>query len=113
MYHRTIILYGRTEDATPDETGCVVVSWKEAVNFSDMAPHMLQGEYESAVVVPVNSTHDSDQGACIRITVDHAKTNFKGFTATLWRGERRLTAQDGMAVTFDWVAFVPCAESLA
>jgi hypothetical protein len=112
MYHRTIILYGRAENVKPDAEGCVTVAWKDAVNFADMAPHMLQGEYESAVVVPVNSTHGSDDGANVRITIDHEQTTFKGFVATLWCHDRRLCEEDSLSVTFDWVAFIPCAESL-
>jgi hypothetical protein len=113
---RTIVLFGRCNDITPTgEGGSLSVPWTEALNFHEMASHMIEGGYQDAVIIPVNSTHDAN-GAAIRITVDHALTNFKGFTARFWLGDKPYAGpenpNDPASFDFDWVAFIPCASHL-
>jgi len=108
---RTLVLFGRCTGVSPCvEDGQVTVPWKEAFNFHYCAEHIGAGEYENAVVIPINSTAGCGRNAAVRLSVDHTCTNFRGFKVRMWLdGESE--AEIG-PIDFDWVAFIPCAESL-
>lgn len=111
---RTIMLFGRCADVRPESgEAAMFVPWKEAFNFTENAGYMISGEFESAVVIPVNSTHGVGDSAAIRISIDREATNFKGFRAEFWHGDRPYMGGESLEpFDFDWVAFIPCASML-
>lgn len=114
---RTIVLFGRCTGVTPvGDEAAMCVPWKDAHNFQDNAANMITGEYENAVVFPINSTHGAGQAAAVRISVDHTETNFRGFKAEFWLNDKPYApAFQGGSVEpfdFDWVAYIPCAATL-
>lgn len=114
---RTMILYGRCVGVQPGiDDASQVVPWSDAANFHEVASHMIDGEYESAVIMPVNSTPGCDASAAVRITIDRSATNFKGFRARFWYCDRPYDKQHQTeeleAFDFDWVAYIPCSSYL-
>lgn len=114
---RTIVLFGRITEAMPEsDDGSLSVSWKEALNFQENAGYMISAAFESAVVIPVNSTHGTGESAAVRISVDRTKMNFRGFSIHMWLGDKpyhpaHLNA-DLESLDFDWIAFIPCSAML-
>lgn len=114
---RTMMLYGRCVGAKPGiDDASLTVNWVEAVNFHDVASHMIGGEFENAVVMPVNSTPGCSENAAVRITVDRGAMNFKGFRVRFWLGDKPYASEyHGNQLgefDFDWVAYIPCASFL-
>ncbi len=111
------MLFGRcSEVKTAGDEASRFVEWKEAFNFTENASYMISGEFADAVVIPVNSTHGTSDGAAVRISIDREATNFKGFRAEFWFHDRPYSpdslGQDVQEFDFDWVAFIPCAAML-
>ncbi len=114
---RTLVLFGHCNDVQPgDNEGTFNVSWSDAVNFHDVASFLIQGEFENAVIIPVNSTPGTSESASVRITIERNKMNFKGFTARFWLHDKpysEATLQgEVVPLDFDWVAYIPCASFL-
>src|SRR5437016_1961186 len=114
---RTMILFGRRVGAKPGiDEAALTVNWSEAANFHDVASHLIAGEYENAVVMPVNSTPGCGENAAVRITIDRAATNFKGFRVRFWLCDKPYASEyqggDLEPFDFDWVAYIPCASFL-
>ena len=114
---RTLVLFGHCNQVEPgDNEGTLFVSWSDASNFHDVASHLIQGEFENAVIIPVNSTPGTSESASVRITIERTGVNFKGFKARFWLRDQPYSdcAHDGEIVPldFDWVAYIPCASFL-
>lgn len=114
---RTLVLFGHSHDVQPGENdGTLFVSWSEAVNFQDVAGHLIQGEFENAVIIPVNSTPGTCESASVHITIDRSSLNFKGFLARFWLHDKPYGESEHEAgiepLDFDWVAYIPCASFL-
>jgi hypothetical protein len=114
---RTLVLFGHCNEVAPgDNEGTFNVSWSEAVNFQDVASFLIQGEFENAVIIPVNSTPGTNESASVHITIERTSVNFKGFTARFWLHDKPYgeSLHDGVVVPldFDWVAYIPCASFL-
>jgi hypothetical protein len=71
---------------------------------------MISGEYGNAIIIPVNSTPGYARPAAVRVTVDRAATNFKGFVAHFWLDDQPYDGPEPF--DFDWVAYIPCAAYL-
>jgi hypothetical protein len=114
---RTIILFGRCVGVQPGLDDAIFkVNWSDATNFIDLASHMISGEFENAIILPVNSTGGCGQNARVLITIDRAMTNFKGFQARFWLNDKPYGkhhfGENLEPFDFDWVAYIPCAHSL-
>jgi hypothetical protein len=115
--HHTLTLFGRKEDVPPGETDAsAFVEWKDAFNFGEIASHLLDAEFESAVIIAVNCSKGADDTAAVRVTVERDKTNFKGFTAHFWLHDKPYAKpfldSGGGDFDFDWVAFIPINRAL-
>lgn len=114
---RTLVLFGHCNEVQPaDNEGTLFVAWADAVNFQDVASHLIQGEFENAVIIPVNSTPGTCESASVRITIERTGVTFKGFRARFWLHDKPYTegALEGefVPLDFDWVAYIPCASFL-
>jgi hypothetical protein len=114
---RTLVLFGHCNDVEPgDNDGTLFVGWSDAVNFQDVASHLIQGEFENAVIIPVNSTAGTSESAQVHITIERTHVNFKGFRARFWLHDKPYAecTLEGEIVPldFDWVAYIPCASYL-
>ncbi|MEO7453217.1 MAG: hypothetical protein ABIV13_00460 [Fimbriimonadales bacterium] len=114
---RTLVLFGHCNEVEPgDNEGTFSVSWSDAVNFQDVASFLIQGEFENAVIIPVNATAGTSESASVHITIERARVNFKGFVARFWLRDKPYSesTHDGEVVPldFDWVAYIPCASFL-
>lgn len=114
---KTMMLYGRCVGVAPEANdAALTVNWSEAVNFHDIASHMISGEFENAVVMPVNSTPGCGAAAAVRVTIDRNGVNFKGFKARFWLCDRPYASEfqgdDLEKFDFDWIAYIPCASHL-
>ena len=114
---RTLVLFGHCTEVQPgDNDGTFSVSWSDAVNFQDVASFLIQGEFENAVIIPVNSTPGTSESASVHITIERNRVNFKGFVARFWLRDKPYSEAtlDGevVALDFDWVAYIPCASFL-
>jgi hypothetical protein len=114
---RTLVLFGHCTAVEPaDNEGTLFVGWSEAVNFHDVASHLIHGEFATAVIIPVNATPGICESASVHITIERNSLNFKGFRARFWLHDRPYTEaqRDGdlVPVDFDWVAYIPCASHL-
>ena len=92
------------------------VSWKDAANFRDLAAHMVTGDYSEAVVMVVNSTPGCERNAAVRIALDNSQLDFRGFKVRFWLGDKPFTSKSSEGeptlIDFDWIAHIPCAETL-
>lgn len=114
---KTIVLYGRCTDIPAGvDASEVVVAWKDAVNFLEMAGNMISGEYEEAIVIPINSTKGCDVNAAVRASIDRSGCNFREFKMRLWLGDKPYAKEyhegELKPVDIDWVAYIPCASML-
>ncbi|MBA3725181.1 MAG: hypothetical protein H0W86_01700 [Armatimonadetes bacterium] len=114
---RTMMLYGHcTEVQPPEEEAMITINWTEAVNFHDIASHLIAGEFENAVIIAVNSTHGVGENAAVRVTVDREATTFKGFSTRFWLHDKPYAKKYHKGklepLDFDWVAYIPCASFL-
>ncbi|MBV6502229.1 MAG: hypothetical protein AKCLJLPJ_00273 [Fimbriimonadales bacterium] len=114
---RTIVLYGRATGIEPgDNETTAVVPWKDAFNFQENAGYMIDGEYENAVILPVNSTPNMALTGAVHISVDRGHVNFKEFRVEFWLGElpyaKNHHTSELAPLDFDWVAYVPCFASV-
>ncbi len=114
---RTLVLFGHCNEVEPaDNEGTLFVGWSEAVNFQDVASHLIQGEFENSVIIPVNSTPGTCESASVHITIERTGVNFKGFKARFWLRDKPYSeaARNGdlVPLNFDWVAYIPCSSYL-
>lgn len=114
---RTLVLFGHCTEVEPgDNEGTFPVSWADAANFQDVASHLIQGEFENAVIIPVNATPGTSESASVRITIERTSVNFKGFKARFWLHDKPYSEAtlegDVVPLDFDWVAYIPCASFL-
>ena len=114
---RTLVLFGHCTAVEPaDNEGTLCVGWSEAANFQEVASYLIQGEFENAVIIPVNSTPGACESASVHITIERNSLNFKGFRARFWLHDKPYAATERttelVPVDFDWVAYIPCSSYL-
>lgn len=77
---------------------------------------MIQGEFENATVVTVNTTPAGIESAAVHMSVDRSSLNFRGFEVRFWFGDKPYSPENLgrpiLPLDFDWAAFIPCAGTL-